>query len=97
MKLVRYDETMLDECSEFWWELYKDRPYVVRPDGYQDINNPTVGNKLFGQNLNAGLFKLFDNIFLNLLLIQVCFLYILRTNHINSHYVSISERGLSGI
>ena len=55
MKLVRYDETMLGKCSEFWWELYKDRPYVVRPDGYQDINNPTVGIALFGENLNDGL------------------------------------------
>jgi hypothetical protein len=55
MKLVRYDETMLDECSEFWWGTYRDKPYVVRPDGYQDINNPTVGSKLFGQNLGDGL------------------------------------------
>jgi hypothetical protein len=44
MKLARYDETMLDECSEFWWGMYRDKPYVVRPDGYQDINNPTVGS-----------------------------------------------------
>ncbi len=55
MKLIRYDETMLGKCSEFWWKLYKDRPYVVRPDGYQDINNPTVGSALFAENLNDGL------------------------------------------
>lgn len=53
--MVRYHESMLDTCTEFWWDLYKERPYVVRPDGYQDINNPTVGRGLFGRNLNDGL------------------------------------------
>jgi hypothetical protein len=55
MRMVRYHESMLDEYAEFWWDLYKERPYVVRPDGYQDINNPTVGSELFGRNLSDGL------------------------------------------
>lgn len=55
MKLTKYNQNMMDEYTEFWWELYRDKPYIVRPDGYQDINDPTVGSKVFGENLNSGL------------------------------------------
>jgi len=57
MKIVRFNENMLDECAEFWWSIYKDMPYVHRPDGYQNINTPPPGPdaKYFVERLKAGL------------------------------------------
>jgi len=43
MKIIRYNENLLDACAEFWWSIYKDMPYVHRPDGYQTINTPPIG------------------------------------------------------
>jgi len=43
MKIVRFNENLLDECAEFWWSIYKDMPYVHRPDGHQIINTPPIG------------------------------------------------------
>jgi len=45
---------MLDECAEFWWSIYKDMPYVHRPDGWVTINTPPIGPAFFGEHLKAG-------------------------------------------
>ncbi|MBC8232893.1 GNAT family N-acetyltransferase [bacterium] len=57
MRIVRYNENMLDECAEFWWSIYKDMPYVHRPDGYQTINTPPIGPnpEYFVKYLKSGL------------------------------------------
>ena len=56
MKVVKYKEKMLDECAEFWWSIYKDMPYVHRPDGHQTINTPPTGPEpgYFIKHLKAG-------------------------------------------
>jgi len=43
---------MLDECAQFWWELYKDMPYVHRSDGITIINVPPVGPEYFIKTFN---------------------------------------------
>jgi len=55
MRIVRYHENMLDECAEFWWNIYKDMPYVHRPDGWVTINTPPIGPGFFGKYLKEGL------------------------------------------
>lgn len=56
MKIANFTSTRRDECSEFWWDLYKDLPYVHRPDGYQNVNSPThLGPGYFLKHLDAGL------------------------------------------
>jgi hypothetical protein len=55
MRIIRFNENMLEQCAEFWWGIYEQKPYIVRPDGYQDINNPPVACDVFRKNLKSGL------------------------------------------
>jgi GNAT superfamily N-acetyltransferase len=43
MKIIQYHENLLDECADFWWNIYKDMPYVISPDCYQTVNTPPIG------------------------------------------------------
>ena len=54
MRIMRYNENMSDACAEFWWSIYKDMPYVHRPDGWVTINTPPIGPEFFGEHLKAG-------------------------------------------
>jgi ribosomal protein S18 acetylase RimI-like enzyme len=45
---------MLDECAEFWWNIYEHMPYVKHPDGGETINTPTIGPEHFAKHLKAG-------------------------------------------
>ena len=47
MRVTRYSEDRLDDCAAFWWQLYEERPYVVRPDGYEHPRTSTVGRDTF--------------------------------------------------
>ena len=47
MKIVRFNENLLDACAEFWWSIYEDMMYVHRPDGYQTVNTPPIGPGYF--------------------------------------------------
>ena len=40
METVIFSDELRDECASFWWDQYKDLPYVHRPDGYQNVNSP---------------------------------------------------------
>jgi len=57
MKIIQYNENMLDACAEFWWSIYKDMPYTHGPDGYPTINTPPIGPapEYFVKHLKAGL------------------------------------------
>jgi GNAT superfamily N-acetyltransferase len=55
MRIVRYHENVLDACAEFWWSIYKDMPYVHRPDGWVTINTPPIGPEFFCKYLKEGL------------------------------------------
>jgi ribosomal protein S18 acetylase RimI-like enzyme len=45
---------MLDTCAEFWWSIYKDMPYVHRPDGGVNINTPPISPGYFIETLKEG-------------------------------------------
>jgi GNAT superfamily N-acetyltransferase len=45
---------MLDAYAEFWWSIYKDMPYVHRPDGGQTLNTPPISPEYFIKHLKAG-------------------------------------------
>lgn len=56
MELTTFSNGRRDECAEFWFDLYKDQPYVHRPDGYQNVNSPAhIGPSYFLKHLDAGL------------------------------------------
>ena len=55
MRIIRFNKNLLEQCVEFWWGMYEQKPYIVRPDGYQDINNPPVACDVFRENLRSGL------------------------------------------
>ena len=55
MKIRRLSENQLEACSDFWWSLYKDRPYVHRPDGFQTLNTTPVGPGYFSDHLGYAL------------------------------------------
>ena len=55
MVVVHYEERLLEPCTQFWWDLYRDLPYVHRPDGYQNVNGPPIGPDYFVRHLQAGL------------------------------------------
>jgi len=55
MRIIRFNENLLEQCVKFWWGIYQQKPYIVRPDGYQDINNPPVACDVFRENLQSGL------------------------------------------
>lgn len=55
MEVVHYDENLLDACAKFWWHLYKDMPYVHRPDGYDWVNGEPIGPQFFVRHLEWGL------------------------------------------
>ncbi len=55
MKVIRYNQNMLDACAEFWWSIYKDMPYAHRPDGYAIINTSHIGPECFSIFLKYGL------------------------------------------
>jgi len=54
MKIVRYNENMLDACAEFWWSIYEHKPYVHRPDAGQTVNTPLIGPEFFVKHLKNG-------------------------------------------
>ena len=43
MKIVPFTDAATDSYAEFWWSIYADLPYVIRPDGYQDNMEPSPG------------------------------------------------------
>ena len=55
MKIVEYDESLVDKCAEFWWSLYEHMPYVHRPDGFDTVNGEPIGSHYFIKHLKAGL------------------------------------------
>jgi len=55
MRIIPYNENMLDACSEFWWRLYGEHPYVIRPDGYEHPNTPSVGPHTFKEQIQEAL------------------------------------------
>ena len=55
MRIIRYNENMLDACAEFWWSIYEDMPYAHRPDGYPVVNTPSVGPQYFVEFLEEAL------------------------------------------
>lgn len=57
MRIVAFDEDHMYACAEFWWKVYRNLPYVHRPDGYQTINTPPTGPDpgYFVKHLKAGL------------------------------------------
>ena len=58
MKIIHYSEVRRDECAHFWWHLYEHQPYVLRPDGYQNVNSPEhIDPDYFLRHLDAGLNK----------------------------------------
>jgi len=46
---------MLEQCAEFWWSIYKDMPYILRPDGITFINTPSIGPEYFVEHIKAAL------------------------------------------
>ena len=38
MRIIRFNENLLEQCVEFWWRIYEPKPYIVRPDGYQEVS-----------------------------------------------------------
>ena len=54
MRVIKYSEARLDECAELWWSIYRDCPYVHRPDGGQTVNTDKIGPDCFGKHLRAG-------------------------------------------
>ena len=55
MTLVKYRESISDECAEFWWQLYGKKPYVIRPDGYEHPNVASVGLHTFTSYMEEAL------------------------------------------
>ena len=55
MRLARFRQNQQDACAEFWWSLYRDMPYVHRPDGYQTLNTAPIGPEYFVKHLGYGL------------------------------------------
>ena len=55
METTRFSRDLRDACSDFWWQLYHDRPYVHRPDGYDWVNGTPMGPHYFARHLGAGL------------------------------------------
>lgn len=55
MRIVKYKKSMLDECIEFWWNIYEKMPYIHRPDGIVLINAPSVGPEYCAKILGDGL------------------------------------------
>jgi GNAT superfamily N-acetyltransferase len=56
METVIFSDELRDECASFWWDQYKDLPYVHRPDGYQNVNSPAhIGPGYFLEHLDSGL------------------------------------------
>ncbi len=51
MRAIVYSEDSLAACVAFWWELYGERPYVIRPDGYEHPNTPSVGPHTFKEKV----------------------------------------------
>lgn len=54
MKILQYDDALLDECAAFWWTIYEHMPYVHRPDGHQTINTPSIGPWYLSKTLQEG-------------------------------------------
>lgn len=56
MKTVSLSKPRRDECAELWWSLYQDEPYVLCPDGYQNVNSLThITPGYFLKRLDTGL------------------------------------------
>ena len=55
MQIVPYNDNLLEQCTKLWWCLYGDRPYVMRPDGYQMMNTARIGPEFFGKWLSTSL------------------------------------------
>jgi len=55
MKITSYRNSMLDSWTELWWNLYGDKPYVMRPDGFQATNTARIGPQYLGEYLLRGL------------------------------------------
>jgi ribosomal protein S18 acetylase RimI-like enzyme len=55
MQIVSYNDNLLEQCTELWWRLYGDRPYVIRPDGYQMMNTARIGPEFFEKWLKKSL------------------------------------------
>jgi len=55
MQIVHYDDKLLEQCTELWWRLYGDRPYAIRPDGYQITNTARIGPEFFGECFSRSL------------------------------------------
>lgn len=55
MRATTYSEDRLSDCAEFWWQFYRERPYVVRPGGYGHPNTPTVGPETFTGQIGMAL------------------------------------------
>ena len=55
MQIVPYDDNLLEQCTTLWWRLYGDRPYVIRPDGYQMMNTARIGPEFFGECFSKSL------------------------------------------
>ncbi|NKB66680.1 MAG: hypothetical protein GKR89_06430 [Candidatus Latescibacteria bacterium] len=56
MKISTFAPGHRDECAQLWWNLYRDLPYVHRPDGYQNVNSPDhIDPAYFLRHLDAGL------------------------------------------
>lgn len=57
MRIIRYNKNLLDECAEFWWNIYEHMPYAHCPDGWPTINTPPIGPdpEYFVKHLRAGL------------------------------------------
>jgi GNAT superfamily N-acetyltransferase len=54
MRILNYHESKGDECADFWWSLYRDMPYVHRPDGGQTVNTPPIAPGYFTKHLKNG-------------------------------------------
>ena len=54
MRIIPYNESMLDACAEFWWKIYEHKPYVHRPDGGQTVNTPPIDPEYFAKHLRNG-------------------------------------------
>lgn len=58
MNVSSFSEARRDECADFWWHLYEHLPYVLRPDGYQNVNSSKhIDPDYFLRYLDSGLNK----------------------------------------
>jgi len=55
VEITSYHNSMLDDWTELWWNLYGDKPYVMRPDGYQAMNTARIGPQYLEEYLVRGL------------------------------------------